>query len=266
MLQKKSQWNERAEEVHKLGFTRVKSALDVAEVRRLRAFCEEVHHRTGEDWMDPQTLFDAPELRLLPFRSASVQLMRDVLGTEFYVMPDFAVNLGKYGSWHRDTGSQILDGWKYVFDRDFLHMTFGLYFQENHPVFGGGLDVLPRSHRRVLPLQSTKLENVRDKLRLRLGRRHPIPCQPGDMLAFNFRIFHRATLPEQPRPANMPLRVAFFWGAVKERRHAEAYLQHLRDRAKTDPYFARLLPGGKFEYSADMRAAAAEAGCTLLSV
>jgi hypothetical protein len=251
-------------EFKNLGFTVRRSAVGADEVRDLRAICEDFHKRKGEEWMDPHTLFATPELRTLPFRPASVSLMRDLLGEEFYIVPDFAMNFGKFGAWHRDTGSQLLDGWKYVFDRDFLHVTFGLYFQENHPVFGGGLDVLPSSHKRISPFSSTKMENVRDKIRLRTGARYPIPCEPGDLLAFNFRIFHRATMPKEPRPPEMPLRIAFFWGAVKKRRHAEAFLQHLRDRAAREPYYDRLMPGGKFEYPEDVRAVAKAAGVRLM--
>jgi hypothetical protein len=250
-------------DLQKLGFTRAPSALAPEEVRAVRAICEEVHHRTGEDWMDPQALFATSSIATLPFRPHSVALMRELLGDEFYVVPDFAMNLGKYGVWHRDTGSQLLDGLKYVFDRDFLHLTFGLYFQENHPVFGGGLDVLPGSHKRLTPFRSTKLENIRDKVRLRLGARYPIPNNPGDLLAFNFRIFHSASLPQRPRPPDMPLRVAFFWGAVKKKRHALAYLQHLRDRAARDSYFERLLPPD-FRFPETVRKAAHEAGVRLM--
>lgn len=249
------------------GFTTFPSALTAEEVQRIRSLGENYHASTGLNWISPDTLFATPDLRELPFRPACVQAMRALLGDEFYVLPDFAVNLNKYGSWHRDTGSQIAEGLDYVFEPEFLHLTFGLYFQENDPVFGGGLDVVPGSHQVILRwplrLKTSKLEGVRDRVRLRMGVSHSIPCRPGDLLAFDFRIMHRATPPKRERPKELPLRIAAFWGAVRERRHAEAYVEHLRKRAGNDEYYAHLFPGGRFEFPADLRRKAEQAGCRL---
>lgn len=249
------------------GFTRFPGVLATQQVQRIRSLGESYYASTGQNWISPDMLFQTPELRELPFRPVCVQAMRALLGEEFYILPDFAVNLNKFGGWHRDTGSQIAEGLDYIYDRDFLHLTFGLYFQENDAVFGGGLDVVPRSHQVIVPgpirLKTSKLEALRDRVRLKMGACHSIPCLPGDLLAFDFRILHRSTLPKRERPKELPMRIAAFWGVVRERRHAEAYVEHLRRRAASDDYYAHLFPGGRFEFPPEVRRLAEQAGCGL---
>jgi hypothetical protein len=260
--------DDRLYEFNRRGFTTFPAVLSADETCGIRGIGERIHNSTKLEWINYDAIYQIPELRRLPFRPECVRAMKTLFGNEFYVVPDFAMNMNRYGTWHRDTGSQIGDGVEYLHDPDFLHVTFGLYLQANDPVFGGGLDVVPGSHRCILPglvgWQVPRLEAVRDKIRVKLGAAYSIPCNPGDLVAFNFWIYHQATPAKRERPATAPLRMAAFWGATRKRDHAEAYVEHLRRRAANEPHYALLFSNGQFSYPADVRQIAKDNGCRLI--
>jgi hypothetical protein len=172
-----------------------------------------------------------PELRWVLARPAIVAALGDVLGPDFVYLHEMVAHDSFFARWHKDTTSPDNAGHDFGKQPDYRMVQAALYLQDNGD-YGGGLDVVPGSHR---------LPGWRDRLAFALRERRllaqpgpprgvPIPSRAGDLVLFHLRMTHRASVPKtEPVPAGHR-KLALFTVCGANDRHVASYMRWLRQR------------------------------------
>jgi hypothetical protein len=164
--------------------------------------------------------------------------LRSLLGDDFVFLPEMAAHDSVYGTWHKDTSAQEAAGLDFQWTPDYLMVEAAIYLQDNGE-YGGGLDVIPGSHKQgdsyIHPSLARK---VFRKLTRYRGTEMPrnvytIPNRAGDLVIFDFRIDHKATHPTACSPDEVPpqrRKLAVFFACSRDNEHVERYLDFIRQR------------------------------------
>ncbi|CAN5857862.1 hypothetical protein BH11MYX2_BH11MYX2_30020 [soil metagenome] len=202
-----------------------------------------------------------PALRWLLVHPPLLAALRTVLGEDFVYLPEMSAHDSGYGGWHKDTTSQESVGHRFQWDPDFRMVEAAIYLQDNHPLYAGGLDVIPGSHKKPDRFIGTKTlrERVENRFTLTTAQRR-LPTRVGDLLLFDFRIDHRATqrvpLLTVP-PAHRKL--AVFFACSANNAHAQRYRDFIASRE--DYVYLH----GSHTYDTELTKLAGEAGVSLLA-
>jgi len=244
-----------AESYFKNGFVIVPSVLSPSEVDSLRAQLRpkfdtpEKDRPTGDTH---QYLFDPfsrhPETRPVILNQRVVDVVTAILGGDRPVLVrEYAAQFRNYSGWHKDTSCLERAGLSYHWDKDFSFMTFTVYLQDNDPEVGGGLDVAPGSETwpdryvaakpKVQPKNSfwSKLFGKKEVVQNDYGYEvsdltdfYSIPSKAGDMIIFNRKIDHRATVNKAGVETE---KMGIFGSFSRNDRHLEAYHNFIGHRA-----------------------------------
>ncbi|TMK39856.1 MAG: phytanoyl-CoA dioxygenase family protein [Actinobacteria bacterium] len=228
--------DERRQQLGEQGFLIVPGVLDAAEVLRLRqvlerAFDEEQPAASDTKVVRMDVLSRYPETRIVLEKQLLLDTLRFLVGEHLYLLDTVGHDSG-FPSWHKDTTTLEAAGHLFHREEDFRMVQVGLYLQPNGP-YGGGLDVIPGSHRekhdRFLHQPRTRvghsfryrvLEPIRDRKVTRIAN------QAGDAVIFDMRLSHRATpglLRERPGSTPEQRKLALFFLCAGSERHARAY-------------------------------------------
>ncbi|MBI4353725.1 MAG: phytanoyl-CoA dioxygenase family protein [Candidatus Omnitrophica bacterium] len=148
-------------------------------------------------------------------REPVVETLRAILEPAYTLMPDLHIQRNMFGTnrvdvkgiplprrwgWHQDACSE---GFRPLhLEPAYRVLKGGLYLQDNDPEFGGGIDVVPGSHR--LPLRTGDARrdwNLR-QLAGRLGvlwNAQRVPIRQGDAVFFHSFLWHSSTLSVRQR-------------------------------------------------------------------
>jgi ectoine hydroxylase-related dioxygenase (phytanoyl-CoA dioxygenase family) len=147
-----------------------------------------------------------PQLRGVMVNPKLLAALRSLLGDDFVWLPEMAVHDSRYGHWHKDTTPMERDGLDFHEQPGFKMVQCAIYFQENDE-YGGGLDVVPRSHTEPDHTPPAPKLTFLDRVRGKLGFAKPGPPPPeepnaisiassaGDLVIFNVLLNHQATQP-----------------------------------------------------------------------
>jgi hypothetical protein len=145
--------------------------------------------------------------------------LREAIGADLVFIPESAFHSDSYGDWHKDTNAQEIAG--HIFHDTPLYRVFtvAMYFQDNDQKYGGGLDVIPGSHkfRRRFEYDEGALSYARS-----LG------SVKGDALVFDMRLDHKATWPEET--IGKPEKIAVFFSICAPNSGGDLYLRFLKTR------------------------------------
>ncbi len=141
-----------------------------------------------------------------------VQALKSILEPKYSLIPNFSVQKNKFGlspvsvakipipnryGWHVDSGAEPFDPDHVAPDYQFVKC--GLYLQDNDPEFGGGIDVVPGSHKLLF---RTGVDRLDGKIRLFKGKlgvffyNKTVPIKKGDVVIFHSFLMHAATHPK----------------------------------------------------------------------
>lgn len=156
-----------------------------------------------------------PALAEIVFNEAYLRAMDDIFGPEAIVLAEPAVHRGRYYYWHKDSTFIDEQGDDYHWKPDFEAAMTVLYLQPNHPEFGGGITVVPETHkdpdfyhripkmslteRAILKAQKIAGISHFDKLD-KHPQLHQIQSEAGDLLILDMRIDHKGTPKLKPVP------------------------------------------------------------------
>lgn len=205
---------------------------DIYDHPRLGDVRIEIFNRYPQVW---QTVFD----------SALIDVLKVLLGEDFVLLPESAIHHSGYGTWHKDTDSQQKAGHTFHWEEDCDIVQIALYCQANTEAYGGGLEVIPGSHRVDLRWYDEDL------------RGHRVLSEAGDLVIFNSRLDHKACWPTEPVPSQEE-KYAVFFMASRNNAHAHRYLDFIRSR----PSYGYLQD---FSYPPALRRLAQGRGFTLLA-
>lgn len=186
-----------------------------------------------------------PELRWMFTHPPIIDALRSLLGEDFVFLPEMVAHDSRYGGWHKDTTPLEAQGETFHWDPGFRMVECGIYLQDNDE-HGGGLDVVPGSHRTPdvtpPPPKNTFAHRVRGKLVERgLIKPRPIddvqreggmsiPNRAGDLVIFDVRLDHRATQPTSSSLDAVPedkRKFAIFFVCSSNSEHAPRYRDFL---------------------------------------
>jgi hypothetical protein len=229
--------NSQIEQFHRDGFLVLPSVLTNQQVTELRnvlmnLFKSEIKFKGDNKKFRNDICSRYTELQWLIFHPPIVSALKFLLGSNFVFLPEMAAHSSNYSGWHKDTTSQECGGHKFHWQDNYLMVEAALYLQDNNQ-YGGGLDVVPGSHR-YADLYATA---AGQKL-LRNGKnykslQYSIPSKAGDLVLFHFRVDHKATLPTTCSIESIPpaqRKLAMFFACSTNNEHVTNYKQFLLSR------------------------------------
>jgi hypothetical protein len=274
------------EQFRKDGYAIVPGVLSSDDVARLRTFLADKFDSGEETAADsdrvlPNIFSRYEEVRFLLSHDKLIESLRSLLGENFVLFPISSAHDSHFGGWHKDTTSPERAGLRFHKEPDFLMAQVAIYLQDNDPEYGGGLTIVPGSHRESDPAAqtgklveaaervnvsrvTTRLERWRtaaSEKRRRLDERgFAIPSKAGDLVMFDFRCDHRATPATHNGNGARPekRKFAIFMPSSTDNKHARTYKQYLVD-SNQYPY----LNNGD-DYPQDVREAARDHHVTLV--
>lgn len=192
-----------------------------------------------------------PGLRQIFANGKLMQLVESVVGKDCVLLPNFGLHDScLFGAWHRDTETPDYVGMRHR-QPDYHFIKVGIYLQENHPVYAGGLDIVPGSHltensktndftntsRRVKWFLSQLVKRGLAPGWLLYGYRKgatSIPSQVGDLVLFNHHCDHRSTHPKKTDGGSDRRKLAMFMTFAPPNKHTDIYMSRTLDQGMWD--------------------------------
>ena len=258
------------------GYVIVPAVLSAEEVAELRADLRPKFDRAVEDRNPGDTvqyLFDPfshyEKTRKIILNPRALAVVTEILGARPALVREFAAQLKNYSGWHKDTTCLERAGVTYHWEKDFSFMTFTCYLQDNSEERGGGLDVAPGSwiwpdryvdakpRKETRPSFWAKLFGKKADIRNDYGYEiksfdhfYTIPSKAGDLILFNRKIDHRATVNKTGEDYD---KMGIFGSFSRNDKHLQSYHDFIGHRA--DYHYLKVL-----NYPTDLVETAAKAG------
>lgn len=206
-----------------------------------------------------------PELRWILGHEGLLRALRELLGEDFLYLPEMSMHQSGFGDWHKDTTSQERAGQTFHWDPGFLMVEAAIYLQPNTETYGGGLEVIPGSHKTPDTYKDVGHTGVASKVQSKLKQLgvlkpkpgYRIPSKAGDLVLFHFRLDHKATWPKVKEMPAEKQKLALFFACSKNNAYARQYRDYIGSRA--DYVYLQ-----KHDYPEDLLAYAREKSMTLL--
>ena len=179
------------------GYVVVPQVLSAEEVADLRALCSRELSGGGTEMLASQFL-EFPELAAIPFRDEVVSAVRQLLGADYRLYPNFTARKDVYVPWHVDDAFAGPDR-EYVWEPDFAHAQAAIYLQDNDGT--GGIDVIPGTHLISFDGYGKVPADFEIAARTIGASSYPrtVPTRAGDLLLWHPRLMHASTGGPRPR-------------------------------------------------------------------
>ncbi|MEH2192957.1 MAG: phytanoyl-CoA dioxygenase family protein [Nostoc sp.] len=224
------------EQFHKDGFLLMPSVLKQEQLVELRnslisLFNSEIKFEGDNNNLRNDICNRYQEFRWLLIHQPILSVLKSLLGTDFVYLPEIGAQKSFYSTWHKDTTSQEANGLQFQWEPNYLMLEAAIYLQDNDE-YGGGLDVIPGSH--LYPDLSTNstAHDFWSKI-TPPPYIHSIPSKAGDLVLFDFRINHKASLPIKCAVDSIPdskQKFAIFIACSANNEHVVSYKNFIYSR------------------------------------
>lgn len=205
------------EQFNENGYLVIPGILTAERIEELHRLCKKIYFETGEQEVFSSRFLSEPLLYKIPFEKTVISILEALVGANYIVYPNFTVRNNVYVPWHVDNGFMRFS--REVKESLFIQCV--IYLQDNSEVFGGGLDVVPKSQFYAYSTDVLELmQRVKDGTRL--------DSKAGDLVMWDARLLHRST---QPQLASVSNKFGIHWTVSKSDAPAQTYLQHLVNRS-----------------------------------
>jgi len=262
--------NEQIDSFRKNGFVIIPDVITTEEVQQFRDLMYEITEAmpadkrvlTIADTFNDKRLLDI--LIRVQFNDKLVSTISKIVNAKVVYVNDITVQCNMFGiaaggGWHRDCGSEVNTVTnKYLYESDYTFGKVGIYLQNNTAEFGGGITVIPGSHKAFrffggrsvaqlgyrFAMNRISLFNAR-----RFGRELMVPIKAGSAVFFDSRLLHHSTDPKRlpldesdksncRRIRNEVIgrehaKYVFYWDACAVHNSGQ-FLDHLGKRAITE--------------------------------
>ncbi|MCC8375882.1 MULTISPECIES: phytanoyl-CoA dioxygenase family protein [Photorhabdus] len=228
------------EKMQEMGYVVIPEAIEKEEIEIIRNFYKETSNINNLSTLLPTDILKNTEVFHAILNDKSVTVIKEIFGKSFSLFPNFTIRESVYIPWHND--AYFLSDEVINLYAPLQFMQCAIYLQDNDPEYGGGITLIPFSHR----LNQT---TVKKMLNTPQAYEKVIMSKAGDLILWDNRITHRSTYPDKA-PDNTKL--ALQWTVSASKQHNELYLQYLRDRAQHSMHVSDYLPKSPKPYFADM--------------
>ena len=144
----------------------------------------------------------------MQFNDKIVNTLKKIIPGDTYYINDFHLLIDSYGlgggnsGWHCDANSEF--GNSYLHNPDYCFGKVGIYLQDNTFTYGGGIDVIPGSHKsyryfKGLWILQVLYTYISQKFRVLIHKyygKYTVPIKAGSAVFFDSRLQHRASFPD----------------------------------------------------------------------
>ncbi|ARF58439.1 phytanoyl-CoA dioxygenase family protein [Streptomyces gilvosporeus] len=209
------------DELAERGYCIIENYLDPETVQSLRKASQDILVPEVGDTMPPSLFLGNPQLRDALFSDTlreTVADLNDRIG-RVLLYPNFTVRKGLVVGWHFDDHMlpQPVDAPGHF--PSFL--MFNVYLQDNDPLHGGGVDIVPASH---LHTREERGQMAKEHAH---APEDTVMGKAGDLVVFDYRVVHRGTHPQVPHDVD---RLALQWTFSVNDDVTQDYLKYQRDR------------------------------------
>jgi hypothetical protein len=197
------------------GYLLLRNVYSESEVQRARALIDQDFQSGGwstapyhNEGVTTDIYERIPELADIVFNSAFMTAVKELFQPEPVILAEPAVHRSRYYYWHKDSTFIDEQGDDYHWRSNFQAAMTVFYLQANHQEEGGGITVIPGSHRDPDFYHKIPTMNILQRAWLKglklLGLSHfdrldkhsrltEIASQAGDLLILDMRIDHKGT-------------------------------------------------------------------------
>jgi len=218
------------DQYHTYGYVLLPNVFTPEEIDGMRAECEQILeapseqecdlklNKNGKRWLSIDTMNRFDGLRWAGFQQPFVEGLREILAPEKVArVPEdslMALGYSRHG-FHVDLENyQKTTGVRTTFDEGNKLVRPVIYLQENSEEHGGGLDIVPGTHKRPWRPED---EAVRI--------RHEV----GDVLMFSMHIRHQGTQAKNEEHPLAKRKMGLFMAAGPDNEHTRRFAKHLRE-------------------------------------
>ncbi|KMJ43802.1 phytanoyl-CoA dioxygenase [Xenorhabdus khoisanae] len=227
-------------QIKEQGYVVIPEGINKEEINMVRAFYKKTAKKSNLSTLLPTDILKYPDVFHVILKDKVVTAIKEIFGRNFSLFPNFTIRESVYIPWHNDAyflPDEVINP-----EAPLQFMQCAIYLQDNDPEHGGGITLIPFSHR----LDQTTVKSMLDTPQ---AYEKIIMSKAGDLILWDNRITHKSSYPDKA-PDNTKL--ALQWTVSASERHNEPYLQYLRDRAQRSMHVSDYLPKSPRSYFADM--------------
>ncbi|WP_275389165.1 phytanoyl-CoA dioxygenase family protein [Xenorhabdus bovienii] len=222
------------------GYVVISEVINKKEIDIIREYYKKISEINNLSTLLPTDVLKSPDVFNTILKDKVVTAIREIFSRDFSLFPNFTIRESVYIPWHNDAyflPDEVINP-----EVPLQFMQCAIYLQDNDPEQGGGITLIPFSHRLDQP-------TVKSMLNTPQAYEKVIMSKAGDLILWDNRITHRSTYPDKA-PDNTKL--ALQWTVSASERHNESYLQYLQDRAQRSMHVSDYLLKSPKSYFADM--------------
>ncbi|WP_241538307.1 phytanoyl-CoA dioxygenase family protein [Xenorhabdus sp. KK7.4] len=227
-------------QMNEQGYIVIPEAIDKREINIIREYYKYITEKNDLSTLLPTDILKNTDIFHAILKNKIVTAIKDIFGRDFSLFPNFTIRESIYIPWHNDAyflPDEVINP-----KTQLQFMQCAIYLQDNDLEHGGGITLIPFSHR----LDQATVKNMLNTPQI---YEKVIMSKAGDLILWDNRITHRSTYPDKT-PDNTKL--ALQWTVSASGQHNESYLQYLRDRAQRSMHVSDYLPKSPKPYFADM--------------
>ena len=189
-----------------------------------------------------------------------LSVLRALLGNDFVLMPGSNGMRDYFNTLHTDTTEQELNGCTFTREPDYQFVMAGLYLQNNSVEKGGGMFLVPGSHRFPDPMiQIRRDKDAYDQSGIKKGldklfgyklynferrlNEHPdgfdLMTTAGDLILFDARVIHRSSVAHQKGWVPDGSKLAIFSHFMRNNQHVANHINDLKANPKAEYDYLR---------------------------
>lgn len=237
----------------KQGFTLYKNVISEERITLIREELKNYFSDKTHNYIYTKDFLKSYEVSKVPFLKEVHDCICDTF-SKYKLIPIFSLTKNLHSPvWHRDSQSAGKNS-SHLYEDDYLVSKCGIYLQDDNLEWGGGLEVIPGSHKcgpfgykpfwrkkygsrfKISNLQM-KVQKIRDDYLLKKVR---LNLKAGDLLVFHGNLLHRASQPlnrlnQDYTLSNVPfkfLKFMYQWEISPSNRHLPQYISHQKNRMR----------------------------------
>jgi len=228
------------EEMYEQGYIVVPQVINHDEIKKIRGHYKHISKQSGLSTLLPTEILKQPDIFNLLLKEKSTVTIKKLFGCDFSLFPNFTIRESVYIPWHNDSyflPEEVIDP-----KEKLQFMQCAIYLQDNDSEFGGGITLIPFSHR-------LDKKTIDDMLRTPELYEKIIMSKAGDLVLWDNRITHKSSYPDKVPDST---KLALQWTVSASEIHNGPYLDYLRARAQRSMHVSDYLPKSPKPYFADM--------------